>query len=129
MSNSGSKGLFVKPGLTIPDSELSERFVHASGPGGQNVNKVASAVQLSFDVLHSPSLPDPVRVKVARQSDGAELFQGQMERSERRDFPNVPLWVTATALESVRLEFKGKQFMIQAKGYNRVPVDANQFSH
>ena len=52
----GIKGLFVKPGLVIPDSELSERFIHASGPGGQNVNKVASAVQLSFDV---PALPQP----------------------------------------------------------------------
>jgi len=54
--------LFIKPGLVIADSELSERFIHASGPGGQNVNKVASAVQLSFDVLHSPSLPQAVRV-------------------------------------------------------------------
>ena len=70
---------------------------------------------------------DPVRVKVARQSDGAELFQGQLERNERREFPNVPLWITATALESIHLEYKGKQFMIPRKGYDRVPVDANQF--
>jgi ribosome-associated protein len=54
--------LFIKPGLVIADSELSERFIHASGPGGQNVNKVASAVQLSFDVRHSPSLPQAVRM-------------------------------------------------------------------
>src|SRR5476649_2384578 len=59
-------GLFIKPGLVIADSELSERFIHASGPGGQNVNKVASAVQLSFDVLHSPSLADSVRVALMR---------------------------------------------------------------
>src|SRR5580698_6393673 len=54
-------GLTIKPGLQIPAAELSERFIHASGPGGQNVNKVASAVQLSFDVRRSPSLPEPVR--------------------------------------------------------------------
>ena len=70
---------------------------------------------------------DPVRVKVARQSDGTELFQGQLEKGERREFPNVPLWITATALESIHLEFKGKQFMIPRKGYDRVSVDANQF--
>jgi len=71
---------------------------------------------------------DPVRVKVVRQSNGEELFQGQMEKGERREFPNVPLWVTATALESVRLEYKGKQFMIQKKGYDRVAIDATQFA-
>ena len=47
--------------LHIHESELEERFVHATGPGGQNVNKVASAVQLRFDVRRSPSLPDDVR--------------------------------------------------------------------
>ena len=58
--------LFIKPGLVIPAQELSERFVHASGPGGQNVNKVASAVQLSLDVLASPSLPEAVKNLLAR---------------------------------------------------------------
>ena len=60
------EGLFIKPGLVIPAQELSERFIHASGPGGQNVNKVASAVQLSLDVLHSPSLPEAVKTLLAR---------------------------------------------------------------
>ena len=53
--------LRIRPGLVIPASELSERFIHASGPGGQNVNKVASAVQLSFNVRTSPGLPDHVK--------------------------------------------------------------------
>jgi ribosome-associated protein len=59
-------GLTIKPGLQIPEAELSERFIHASGPGGQNVNKVASAVQLSFDVRRSPSLPEAVRSLMER---------------------------------------------------------------
>jgi ribosome-associated protein len=60
------EALFIKPGLVIPAQELSERFIHASGPGGQNVNKVASAVQLSLDVLASPSLPEAVKTLLAR---------------------------------------------------------------
>ncbi len=50
--------------LSIPDSEIEEQFIQASGPGGQNVNKVASAVQLRFDVAHSPSLPEEVRTRL-----------------------------------------------------------------
>jgi ribosome-associated protein len=60
------EGLFIKPGLVIPEKELSERFIHASGPGGQNVNKVASAVQLSFNVRRSPSLTEAARALMER---------------------------------------------------------------
>jgi len=53
--------LIVTPRIAIPESELQESFIRSAGPGGQNVNKVASAVQLRFDVAGSPALPEPVR--------------------------------------------------------------------
>ena len=53
--------LEVTPTIIIDESELGEEFIRASGPGGQNVNKVSTAVQLRFNVANSPALPDGVR--------------------------------------------------------------------
>ncbi len=56
----------ITPFLFLDESELVESFIRASGPGGQNVNKVATAVQLRFDVVHSASLPEDVRERLLK---------------------------------------------------------------
>ena len=56
----------VTPTIAIDESELEEKFIRSSGPGGQNVNKLSTAVQLRFDVRRSPSLPNDVAIRLAR---------------------------------------------------------------
>ena len=58
-------GLRITPRITLAENELEERFIAAAGPGGQNVNKVATAVQLRFDALNSPALSPAIRARLA----------------------------------------------------------------
>ena|SRR5687768_9416684 len=62
----------ITPGIEISEDEITQSFVRASGPGGQNVNKVSTAVQLRFDARRSASLPEPVRARLQRLA-GARL--------------------------------------------------------
>ena len=77
--------------IALEEDELSESFVLASGPGGQNVNKVSSAVQLRFDVLRSPSLPDDIRARLMVLSgnrltkDGVLLIVARAHRTQERN--------------------------------------------
>lgn len=77
--------------LALDEREISETFIRASGPGGQNVNKVASAVQLRFDIGASPSLPEPLKPRLARLAgkrltqDGVIVITAQRFRSQERN--------------------------------------------
>ena len=77
--------------ISIDEAELTESFVRASGPGGQNVNKVSSAVQLRFDARHSPSLPNDVAVRLMRLAgkrvtkEGVIVIIAQQHRTQERN--------------------------------------------
>jgi ribosome-associated protein len=79
--------IHITKNIQIPEDEIEERFIRASGPGGQHINKVATAVQLRFDVENSPSLPDDVRRRLKSLAgrrltkDGELILEASRHRS------------------------------------------------
>ena len=83
--------LYITPTIAVNENEIQLDFVRASGPGGQHVNKAATAVQLHFDVANSPSLPDDVRQRLIRlagsriSEDGILTINARRFRSQERN--------------------------------------------
>jgi ribosome-associated protein len=84
----GLMKISITPEISIDADEIREEFVRAAGPGGQNVNKVATAVQVRFDVRHSPNLPDDVRARLVRlagrriNADGVLIIEAKQFRTQ-----------------------------------------------
>src|SRR5689334_10264554 len=81
----------VTDSISIDESEIEESFVRSSGPGGQNVNKLSTAVQLRFDIRRSPSLPNDVAIRLMRiggkrvTKDGVLVLIAQQHRTQERN--------------------------------------------
>ena len=81
----------VTDSIALHEDEIQEEFIRSSGPGGQHVNKTESAVQLRFDVAHSPSLPEDVRARLSRLArgriteDGILIIEARRYRSQLRN--------------------------------------------
>ncbi len=87
----GEEVFSIAPGVTVGEAELEEHFIRSSGPGGQNVNKVATAVQLRFDARRARGLPEPVRDRLLRLAgqratkDGVIVIEAGRFRTQERN--------------------------------------------
>ena len=130
-------------GVTVDETELQESFVRASGPGGQNVNTVSTAVQLRFDVRNAPGLPEAVRARLERAAgrrltqDGVLVIAAPRFRSLARNreearerlfdlirraaVPPTPRRPTRPTLGSKQRRLEGKAKRATVKGTRRSP--------
>lgn len=137
----------VNAEIAIDDREIQEDFVRASGPGGQNVNKVSSAVQLRFDAAHCPTLPEDVRLRLRKLAgrrmtdDGILIIEASRFRTQGRNRADAmvrlieligaaaekpkPRLKTRPTLASKKRRLEGKQQRGEVKRLRKGPVSAD----
>lgn len=135
--------------IAIDESEIQQEFIRASGPGGQNVNKVATAVQLRFDVYNSPSLPDDVRKRLIRLSGrrvteaGVLIIDARRFRTQERNRRDAierlvelirkaaekprPRRTTKPTLASKRRRLETKRRRSETKRTRRLGISLNDY--
>ena len=120
--------IWVTGALTLDPAEIEESFVRATGPGGQHVNTTSTAVQLRFDVRHSPSLTDDVRHRLERLAgrrltrDGVLVLMAQGQRSQKRNREEALERLVALVREAARPPVPRKKTRV-SKAAKRRRVD------
>ena len=128
MSAAKAAPIWVTGALTLDPAEIEESFVRATGPGGQHVNTTSTAVQLRFDVRHSPSLTDDVRVRLERLAgrrltrDGVLVLMAQGQRSQKRNREEALDRLVALVREAARPPVPRKKTRV-SKAAKRRRVD------
>ena len=128
MSAAKAAPIWVTGSLTLDPAEIEESFVRSTGPGGQHVNTTSTAVQLRFDVRHSPSLTDDVRHRLERLAgrrltrDGVIVLVAQGQRSQKRNREEALDRLVALVREAARPPVPRKKTRV-SKAAKRRRVD------
>jgi len=100
-----------------------------AGPGALAPSRSAPAADVTESAASMPAATvgivalDAVRIKVVRKSDGAQLFQGALQSGERQEYPNVPIYLTASELGAVEIDYKGRRYPTGHTGHDRIQFD------